>query len=257
MIQLVLLLVAGEQTGACTLYGTNYDHGQDYMSWTGVSSLRRCQDKCKTTYNCNGITWVKNSWRNCALYDRRGTQSGVRRNQQDSYMCNSGGTPNFISPGSSDEGTCSRSRPPVPGVFCLNERDRISCRTRSDCPKDYTAAEYDQYGSYTIRVEHDCADLDCFDYDVDCEPQRECTEQIYNPNLFTIGGDYVTTSSSTVAQSALNVVSSLARFSRCPNSHPCSYPRNRCGKVVGLGRGGKEAGCPKRPSNPIQRRNRG
>merc|ERR1712180_43373 len=65
MIQLVFLLAAElvHQSGGCSLYSIEHDYGQDYLSWTGVSSLQQCQNKCKSTSNCYGITWVKNSYR--------------------------------------------------------------------------------------------------------------------------------------------------------------------------------------------------
>ena len=56
-----------DHPGACELYGRDYDHGEDYLSWTRVSSLGQCMEKCKSTYNCDGITWVKNYNRHFSL----------------------------------------------------------------------------------------------------------------------------------------------------------------------------------------------
>merc|ERR1719449_362976 len=94
-----------DQSVACDLYGRDYDHGQDYLSWTSVDSLALCKYKCKNTYNCDGITWIKDYNRNCALYDSRGTRSGVTRRGQDSYInCNLGAV------WSVGEGACSEDR---------------------------------------------------------------------------------------------------------------------------------------------------
>jgi len=65
----------------------NADYGEDYISWTSVRSLSECQRKCETDYYCAGFTWVKDSRRNCALYDKEGTLEGVGRRNQDSYYC--------------------------------------------------------------------------------------------------------------------------------------------------------------------------
>jgi len=74
-------------SGGCVLFDKDFDHGEDYMSWTSVYTLSQCKEKCKSTPDCYGITWVKNNKnRNCALYDFRGTESGVVRRGQESYL---------------------------------------------------------------------------------------------------------------------------------------------------------------------------
>jgi len=66
----------------------NGDYGEDYKSWTSVSSLSECQRKCESSSDwCAGITWIKNSRRNCRLYDYQGTRDGVGTTNQDSYYC--------------------------------------------------------------------------------------------------------------------------------------------------------------------------
>jgi len=66
----------------------NGGYGEDYKSWTSVSSLSECQRKCESSSDwCAGITWVKNSRRNCRLYDYQGTRDGVGTTNQDSYYC--------------------------------------------------------------------------------------------------------------------------------------------------------------------------
>jgi len=88
-ILLISYLALLQKSGACTFYKADYDHGEDYISWTSVSSLNSCKDKCKSTAGCSGLTWVKNYKRNCALYDNRGTGTGVYRRGQNSYInCN-------------------------------------------------------------------------------------------------------------------------------------------------------------------------
>ena len=50
---------APDQSGGCRLLRRNFDLGQDYIRWSGVGSLARCQKNCKINPSCAAITWVK------------------------------------------------------------------------------------------------------------------------------------------------------------------------------------------------------
>jgi len=85
-----IVQIHGQQGWDCHfLTGRNRDYGNDYKRWEyNVRSLSECQRKCESSSDwCRGITWVKDSSRNCALYDSYGVEEGVGRRNQDSYEC--------------------------------------------------------------------------------------------------------------------------------------------------------------------------
>merc|ERR1711962_689149 len=87
--------------------------------------------------------WVKNSYRNCALYDYRGTETGIRRRGQDSYVrCNSGDVYSVLAPIKTflDSDFHARTYSPVCGYsykkYSLNEDGEILCQSDNDCPTE-------------------------------------------------------------------------------------------------------------------------
>merc|ERR1712226_1459768 len=129
--------VAGTSSSSgCELAERDADFGQDYYSWTSESSVRECQNKCEEDRTkCLGITYVANIRRNCALYDTFGIEEGVKKRNQDSYLCfppnaSSGGwKPKFLSAGSgisaiSNSGGIGASSPLVLGIFARQETDQ-------------------------------------------------------------------------------------------------------------------------------------
>jgi len=90
LIALIVQVVQiyGQRVIECKLIQRDADFGQDYYSWTNVASKSQCQNKCKNDYpSCAGFTWVHNNPRSCALYYAEGTEEGVERIGQDSYLC--------------------------------------------------------------------------------------------------------------------------------------------------------------------------
>jgi len=246
-----------QQSGACDLYGNDYDHGEDYLSWTSVYSLGQCMDKCKSTYNCDGITWVKNYNRNCALYDSRGTRSGVTRRGQDSYInCNSGGgSGGGVSSSGGGEESCSGngSAARSAGVYCLNDEGMVTCRSRSDCPpdvKDYSVAGCEGCES-GIAYSYKCDDDGTYGPAGTCAETKRpfCVPGGWEDPVVVCAFDVkpLTTSSSTVGQSFRSVSQRLANRSGCKPTKPCRYRGGQCGRLVGIGRGGSAA-CPKKPA---------
>merc|ERR1711962_1213051 len=81
--------------------------------------------------------------RNCFLYDFRGTETGVRRRGQDSYVrCNSGTASSNLAPIRTflDSDFQARTYSPVCGYsyqrYSLNEDGEILCQSDDDCPTE-------------------------------------------------------------------------------------------------------------------------
>lgn len=167
----------------------------------------------------------------------------------------------------SDEDTCSGNAPSVGGIYCLNERGRISCRNSGDCPAGYeveeTEGEKHTVTSVTYSCNSDYSDAgvgkECIETKMDsyrfCNERGECGGWLAN---HAFGAGPLTKSSATAGQTVAefyqtrSLLISLINQSQsgCVLDRPCRYRGNLCGKVVGLGYKGRRRACPKTPSDP-------
>lgn len=165
LLSLILQVVqihGQDEVYGCRLVGRDSDFGQDYYDWISVRSLRACQNKCLDLNEpCSGFTYVHNNRKNCALYDVGGVEEGVKRRNQDSYLCEcvancsppcptcyaSGGRmPRFLSAGSgisdlssgggiggSYSSSCGRHFCKARGKCCLKAYRGQSCSKVRSC----------------------------------------------------------------------------------------------------------------------------
>ena len=82
--------------------------------------------------------------------------------------------------GGSDEDTCSGNVPSVGGVYCLNDRDAISCRNPGDCPRRDSFTDEERGGE--TRVSYRCDDWNgegkvCIETKVSGKRKWQCNER--------------------------------------------------------------------------------
>jgi len=149
---------------------------------------------------------------------------------------------------------------PNTDVYCLNEDDSTNCLTDSDCPN-----REDKCG-FVENCYDDCDEIEltwkcgkppsrglCVCYKNgkkmeksisscdECEPSCTCKIEAGAFNALFVEATTATIAQSFSGSRGFGVISN-----RCPATRPCPYRDGKCGRVVGLGRGGRRAACPRR-----------
>lgn len=214
---------------------------------------------CTKAGSVNGAAW-------CATrVDRSGKVVRGRWEDCDLACSNQGN-------GNSGFDKCpANGRYPNTNVFCLNEDGSTNCRKDSDCPDETDVCGQPKQSipkcdnEIKISQANVCGKVNPTQYDCDitkCECSNEyngvskTASSCYQCNGFDKCECYterqgfvaevlkVTTATSGQSFSGsqgLGVISN-----RCPATRPCPYRDNKCGRLVGLGRGGRRAACPRR-----------
>jgi len=152
-------------------------------------------------------------------------------------------------------------------LFCLNEDGSTNCRKNSDCPDETDVCEQpvlsklkcgEELKTSPVKV---CGKVN--EFSLDCPTTRcECVEDGAAKTVsscdgcsgkcgcYTLGQSFgayelkVTTATSGQSFSGSQGFGVISN--RCPSTRPCPYRDGKCGRVVGLGRGGRRAACPRR-----------
>jgi len=109
----------------------------------------------------------------------------------------------------------ANGRFPNTEIFCLNEDDTSNCLEASDCPTQGN----------------------CLDEGLCGEPSCSSCEGI--------GAQKLKATSAVSGQSYRGSKGVGKIKNRCPSTKPCSYG-DKCGRLVGLGQGGRKPACPRR-----------
>jgi len=154
---------------------------------------------------------------------------------------------------------------PNTDVYCLNEDGSTNCLTDSDCPDPEDKCgfvEHFYFDEDAEEVQWKCGRQPCGytgGADCVCDINGKKTQRVVSscdecePNcgceycaVGAINGNYVLATTATIGQSFSGSRGFGVISNRCPATRPCPYRDGKCGRVVGLGRGGRRAACPRR-----------
>jgi len=146
----------------------------------------------------------------------------------------------------------ANGRYPNTDVFCVNEDGSTNCQQDSDCPEEGDTCEDDPQGKvcYSLQFQTPDESYLCFVNKKRYGSWEACLEDCRAEECIqeatAFGAENVKKTSSITGQSysGLRGVGRISR--RCPASRPCPYRGGRCGRLVGLGRGGRIPACPRR-----------
>jgi len=212
--------------------------------------------QCKTEYK--GRRWCYVDPGQGCQDERRGTSSNRLWSYQacENSSDDNGNTgPEDLN--DSDLGCPANGRYPDTEIFCLNEDGSSNCQQRSDCPDpndtcDRSLQVCTKADPGCVKVgEQQCFDREdgssscwafmeknCFDNE---DGSRSCS--VFECSVFI--GQPLKSISGTTGQTYSGSQSIGSISSRCPSTTPCPY-RAGCGRLVGLGRGGRLPACPRR-----------
>jgi len=161
---------------------------------------------------------------------------------------------NAPEPEPEQDGCPANGRYPNTDVFCVNEDGSTNCQQDSDCPEESDTCHDDPQGSrvcYSLQFKTPVTTYTCSvnnkrygsSYEACLE---DCRAEECIPVSTVFAPENVKTISSTAGQSysGLRGVGRISR--RCPATRPCPYRSGKCGRLVGLGRGGRIPACPRR-----------